>query len=95
MEELILDVVCEIVSYLDNSVIVVVVFCLRGRYGKLGFVKILLFLFEEKKNVLREKCNIRNVEKYRIVFIWFSKFYIERLIEFNVWIMLSEFFYGN
>lgn len=67
MEELILDVVCEIVSYLDNSVIVVVVFCLRGRYGKLGFVKILFFLFEEKKNVLREKCNIRNVEKYKIV----------------------------
>lgn len=58
-------------------------------------VKILFFLFEEKKNVLREKCNIRNVEKYKFVFIWFSKFYIERLIEFNVWIMLSEFFYGN
>lgn len=34
MEELILDVVCEIVSYLDNSVIVMVVFCLRGKYGK-------------------------------------------------------------
>lgn len=94
-EEPILDVAREIVSHMDNSATVVAASRLRGRYGKPGLVKISFSSLEEKKNVLREKRNIRNVEKYKTVSIRSSKSYTERLIELNARTMLSELPHGN
>lgn len=94
-EEPILDVAREIVSHLVNSATVVAASRLRGRYGKPGLVKISFSSLEEKKNVLREKRNIRNVEKYKTVFIRSSKSHTERLIELNARTMLSELPHGN
>lgn len=94
-DEPILDVAREIVSHLDNSATVVAASRLRGRYGKPGLVKISFSSLEEKKNVQREKRNIRNVEKYKPVFIRSSKSHTERLIELNARTMLSELPHGN
>lgn len=94
-EEPIPDVAREIVSHLDNSAAVVAASRLRDRYGKPGLVKISFFSPREKKNVLREKRNIRYVEKYKTVFIRSSKSHTERLIELNARTMLSELPHGN
>lgn len=90
----ILDVAREIVSHLNNSATVVAASRLRGRYGKPGLVKIPFSSLEGKKNVLKEKRNIRRVE-YKTVFIRSSKSHTERLIELNARTMLSELPHGN
>lgn len=91
----IFDVVCDFVSNLDSSINVIVVFWFNSRFGKLGLVKILFLLLEEKKVIFWEKCRFWDIEKYKNVYFRFSKLYMDCFIELNVWIIFNEILNGR
>lgn len=80
---------CDFVSNLDSSINVIVVFCFNSRFGKLGLVKILFLLLEEKKVIFWD------IEKYKNVYFRFSKLYMGCFIELNVWIIFNEILNGR
>lgn len=88
---------CDFVSNLDSSINVIVVFWFNSRFGKLGLVKILFLLLEEKKVIFWEKCRFWDIEKYKNVYMYFrfSKLYMDCFIELNVWIIFNEILNGR
>lgn len=95
----IFDVVFDFVSKLDSicCINVIVVFWFNSRFGKLGLVKILFLLLEEKKVIFWEKCRFWDIEKYKNVYMYFrfSKLYMDWFIELNVWIIFNEILNGR
>ena len=90
-DEDILETARDLVSQLSESVTVTAAAPLRSRVqGKPGLVKISLSTVEEKVMILREKRKLKEVGRYRNVFLRGSKSHTERLIELNARTLMSE-----
>lgn len=95
-DEDILETARDLVSQLSESATVTAAARLRSRVqGKPGLVKISLSTVEEKVKILREKRKLKEVGRYRNVFLRGSKSHTERLIELNARTLLSEIPHGH
>lgn len=94
-EEEILDVAREIIGHLDDNANVVAACRLKNRGNRPGLVKISVSSLTEKKAVLREKRKLREIEKFKTVFLRSSKTHTERLIELNARTILNEMPHGK
>lgn len=80
----ILEISKELINTLSESVDVVAAARLRNRkFGKPALVKISFASVQDKIKILREKKQLKMVEKYKNVFLRGIKTHTERLLELN------------
>ena len=92
----ILEIASELIYLVNDSVKVVAAKRLTSRItGKPGLVKISLSNLEEKKMVLREKRKLKEVERYKKVFLRGSKSHTDRILELNARTLLDELPHGD